>query len=111
MVQPMQLEQVLVNLITNALDALSDLADHQREITIQTALLLDDGISLRVLDNGPGMKPEQIKKIFDPFFTTKSEGMGLGLAISKSIIDNHGGRADCGNQPTMRHDFFHSTSC
>ncbi|UXX78978.1 ATP-binding protein [Reichenbachiella carrageenanivorans] len=87
---PGQLNQVFVNLINNAIDAL----DENGEIKIQTINLSDDTIEIRISDNGTGM-PEEVKaKIFDPFFTTKEigKGTGLGLSISHGIIEKHHGK-------------------
>ncbi|MCH7988788.1 MAG: PAS domain S-box protein [Planctomycetes bacterium] len=87
-----QIQQVLVNLIRNALDAMSEIDCDQSALKITTSLTTDDLIEVAVCDTGKGVPLEKKDQIFDPFFTTKSEGMGLGLAISRTIIESHGGR-------------------
>jgi C4-dicarboxylate-specific signal transduction histidine kinase len=86
-----QLQQVLINLIMNALEAMQLSAGPSRKLWIRSAKS-SDGISVQVQDSGPGIEPESVTRIFEPFFTTKSEGIGMGLSISHSIIESHGGR-------------------
>ena len=86
-----QLQQVLVNLITNAKHAMEDIAG-ERRLGISLRRSGPDHIRVRVEDSGPGIPAELISKVFDPFITTKSEGTGLGLSISYGIISEHGGR-------------------
>jgi two-component system sensor kinase FixL len=86
-----QLQQVLINLVINAVDAMRALLDRPRELLIKSAKHAD-GMLVQIQDSGTGFDPEQVNLIFDPFFTTKQEGMGLGLSISRSIIESHGGR-------------------
>jgi signal transduction histidine kinase len=85
-----QLQQVLLNLILNAADALADVVDRPRELTIVTRPQ-SGGVRVEVKDNGIGIEKEKLESIFQPFYTTKTNGMGLGLSISRSIIKNHGG--------------------
>jgi PAS domain S-box-containing protein len=87
-----QLQQVIMNLIRNAADAMSAVDDRPRRLTIRTEL--DDGgrVRLTVRDEGVGLVPEMIDKLFDAFYTTKNDGMGIGLSVSRSIIENHQGR-------------------
>jgi PAS domain S-box-containing protein len=85
-----QLQQVLMNLMLNSIDAMKDM-DGKREITIQSQQ--EDGqVLISVSDTGVGLPPEQADKIFSAFFTTKTHGTGMGLRISRSIIESHGGR-------------------
>ncbi len=86
-----QLQQVLLNLIMNSIDAMSSVTDRQKEIRIECSKHRD-GVVLQVRDNGDGVDPKQVDRIFEPFFTTKAKGVGMGLAISRSIIEAHGGR-------------------
>jgi two-component system NtrC family sensor kinase len=86
-----QLQQVLVNLITNAKHAMEDVVG-ERRLGISLRRGGPDHIRVRVEDSGPGIPAELISKVFDPFVTTKSEGTGLGLSISYGIISEHGGR-------------------
>ena len=87
-----QLQQVVLNLIMNAIEAMSDVADRPRELTIITRNTDPDQVVVSVEDSGPGLDPNAADKIFEPFYTTKSTGMGMGLSISRSIVQNHGGR-------------------
>jgi two-component system sensor kinase FixL len=86
-----QIEQVLVNLVRNAVDAMQDCSPDTRQLAI-TSSQNTDGIVVAVDDNGPGVATELASRIFDPFFTTKPDGIGLGLSLSHSIIEAHGGR-------------------
>jgi C4-dicarboxylate-specific signal transduction histidine kinase len=86
-----QLQQVLLNLILNAADALADVVDRPRELTIVTRPE-SGGVRVEVKDNGVGIEKEKLESIFQPFYTTKTNGMGLGLSISRSIIKNHRGQ-------------------
>jgi signal transduction histidine kinase len=87
-----QLQQVLLNLIMNGMEAMSSLADGRRELLIYSRLHESNQVLVGVQDSGIGIEPENLKKIFDPFYTTKSQGMGMGLAICRSIVENHGGK-------------------
>jgi two-component system sensor histidine kinase TtrS len=87
-----QLEQVVVNLMRNAIDALKHLPEKERHLTLQSALEENgDAVLVSVRDSGPGLPPEVRGHLFEPFFTTKATGMGLGLSISQNIIESHGG--------------------
>jgi PAS domain S-box-containing protein len=88
---PVQLRQVMVNLVMNAVDAMSSVADRQRVLKLKTELHQPDCL-ITVEDSGTGIDPQHVQRIFDPFFTTKSHGMGMGLAICRSVVENHGGR-------------------
>jgi C4-dicarboxylate-specific signal transduction histidine kinase len=88
---PVQLQQVLINLIVNAIEAMRTSTDRTRELRIRSANNAD-GILVQVQDSGPGIAPELADHIFEPFFTTKAEGTGMGLSISRSIIESHGGQ-------------------
>ena len=87
-----QLQQVLLNLILNAVDAMSSAEEGARELTISTEPSRTEGILVAVRDSGPGINPEHLDRIFKPFHTTKTSGLGMGLSICRSIIDAHGGR-------------------
>lgn len=86
-----QLQQVLINLVMNAVEAMSEIDDRRRELTVKTARA-DGGVSAAVSDCGVGIDAARLEQIFKPFHTTKSGGMGMGLAISRSIIESHGGK-------------------
>ena len=87
-----QIEQVLLNLLRNACEALHDVDVRPRRIVVSTQSGERGTIEVAVRDTGPGVSPAVADRLFQPFFTTKSDGMGLGLSISKSIIESHGGR-------------------
>jgi C4-dicarboxylate-specific signal transduction histidine kinase len=87
-----QLQQVVLNLITNAADAMQSVRDRARLLQVKSATHEPDGILIVVADAGTGIDWENSERIFDPFFTTKSNGMGLGLSICRSIVEAHGGR-------------------
>jgi two-component system sensor histidine kinase TtrS len=87
-----ELEQVVVNLLRNAIEAVGHNPTDQRRITIRSTFNADDVIHIEVRDNGPGMDPTALSEAFTPFYTTKRSGMGLGLAISRRIVEAHGGR-------------------
>jgi PAS domain S-box-containing protein len=86
-----QLQQVLVNLMMNSIDAMKDV-DGRRELTIQSQRGEDGQVLISVSDTGVGLPPQQADKIFNAFFTTKTQGTGMGLRISRSIVESHGGR-------------------
>jgi C4-dicarboxylate-specific signal transduction histidine kinase len=85
-----QLQQVLINLIMNAIEAVRTSTEGPRELQIRSAKSTA-GILVQVQDSGPGIGPEVADRIFEPFFTTKAGGIGMGLSISRSIIESHGG--------------------
>ncbi len=85
-----QIQQVLLNLIRNAVEAMQEVAT--RELTLSTRLVDDQTIEIVVADTGPGLAPEVVAKLFQPFVTTKEHGMGVGLSISRTIVEAHGGR-------------------
>jgi signal transduction histidine kinase len=87
-----QLQQVLLNLTRNALDALGPITGREKLLAIEAAVQDADNIRLTVSDSGTGIDGENLERIFDPFFTTKSNGMGMGLSICRSIVEAHGGR-------------------
>jgi signal transduction histidine kinase len=87
-----QLQQVIINLLRNASEAMSTIDDRPREIVIRTELDHDDCVMLSVRDVGVGFDSQNTDKLFDAFYTTKREGMGIGLSVSRSILESHGGR-------------------
>lgn len=89
---PIQLQQVLLNLVRNGLEAMSLPQEAPRELIVNASRHAPEGVILRVSDNGVGIDPATAERLFEPFFTTKPAGLGLGLAICRSIIEAHGGR-------------------
>jgi signal transduction histidine kinase len=86
-----QLQQVILNLVLNASDAMSAVDDRPRQLVIRTERE-DDHARLTVQDVGVGTEPSVVDKVFEPFYTTKTGGMGIGLSVSRSIIEMHRGR-------------------
>jgi signal transduction histidine kinase len=86
------LQQVLLNLILNGMDAMADGAEAMRLLTVRAETAKDGSVEVAVSDCGTGIPPDKVKRLFEPFFTTKPNGMGMGLAISQTIIEAHGGK-------------------
>jgi signal transduction histidine kinase len=87
-----QLQQVILNLLANASDAMSTIDDRPRKLLIKTEQDEGDGVRLTVQDAGVGFDPQTADRLFDPFYSTKDNGMGIGLSVSRSIIESHRGR-------------------
>ena len=96
---PVQLQQVLVNLITNAAEAMRETVGRPRIVTIRSRLGEDETVVVSVEDTGSGLDPQTLDRIFDSFYTTKAEGIGVGLSISRSIIEAHGGQLSAAPAP------------
>lgn len=92
MVDPIQVEQVLLNLVRNSMDALSGVEEERRQIVIRATRYQRSSVRVCISDSGHGCPPDVTDRLFEPFFTTKHNGLGIGLGISQSIIDAHGGR-------------------
>jgi C4-dicarboxylate-specific signal transduction histidine kinase len=87
-----QLQQVILNLLANASDAMSTVDDRPRKLLIKTEQDEGDGVRLTVQDAGAGFDPQTAGRLFDAFYSTKNDGMGIGLSVSRSIIESHHGR-------------------
>jgi signal transduction histidine kinase len=87
-----QLQQVILNLLLNAAEAMRQVDDRPRQLVIRTHRDEDDGVRLSVQDAGVGFDPSDLERFFDAFYTTKSDGMGIGLSVSRKIIESHHGR-------------------
>lgn len=85
------IEQILINLIKNATEAMRSIAPADRRLQVKSCINSDKEVAVSIEDSGPGLSEYEINKIFEPFYTTKPEGMGMGLAITRSIIHSHGG--------------------
>jgi two-component system sensor kinase FixL len=90
MIDKVQVQQVVMNLVRNAIEAMA--AVEERRLTVGAGIAEDGMIEVSIADTGPGLPPDVAARLFQPFVTTKDKGMGLGLSISRSIIDNLGGR-------------------
>src|SRR5881628_988514 len=106
-----QLQQVILNLLRNAADAMSGIDDRPKQLVIRTERVDDDGVCLSVQDAGVGFAPEDIDRMFDAFYTTKSGGMGIGLSVSRSIIERHRGRLWAARNDDQGATFAFSIPC
>ena len=95
----LQFQQVLLNLVMNGMDAMADAPAGRRQLTLRTARNGDGDAEITVIDTGHGIDPTDLPRLFDSFFTTKKDGMGLGLALSRSIVQAHRGRIWAENNP------------
>jgi signal transduction histidine kinase len=87
-----QLQQVVLNVIMNAIEAMSEVREGPRELMISTSEVESGSVLVAISDTGPGLSPASLARIFQAFYTTKASGLGLGLSICRSIIEAHGGR-------------------
>ena len=87
-----QLQQVILNLIDNAIEAMNAVSDDSRVLHLKTEPKDGENVRITVQDSGPEIDAENTERIFDRFFSTKSQGMGMGLSICRSIVEAHGGR-------------------
>jgi PAS domain S-box-containing protein len=94
-----QLQQVLLNLLLNAFDAVGANRVRDRLVTVVTAMASSEMVRVAVRDGGVGIPADKLEEIFQPFFTTKTEGLGMGLSVSRSIVEGHGGRLSAENNP------------
>jgi two-component system sensor kinase FixL len=101
-----QIQQVILNLVRNSIDAMQETPEPQREIVLRTQLDAEGDVEFMVADRGPGMDESIAEELFNPFFTTKPGGTGLGLSISRSIVRAHGGRLWCSANPGGGARFF-----
>jgi signal transduction histidine kinase len=87
-----QLQQVILNIVTNAIDSMRTINDRVRMLRVRSRPFDSNGVAVSVQDSGTGIDPQNVDRIFDAFFSTKTNGMGMGLAICRSIVEAHGGR-------------------
>ncbi len=102
---PVQIQQVLVNLVRNAFEALGEAGTPDASVVLETLPGPDGGVGFAVTDNGGGIAQEQSAQIFDAFFSTRARGMGMGLAISRTLVEAHHGRLDVECDPGTRTTF------
>jgi two-component system sensor kinase FixL len=100
LVHPDQIQQVIVNLVRNAIESLARHEGTDRELTLRTSATATGGVELAVCDNGPGVAPEMTPRLFDPFHTSKESGTGLGLAMSRTIVRQYGGTLNYQPRPS-----------
>jgi signal transduction histidine kinase len=98
-VNPVHLQQVLLNLVLNAMDATAGRSPAEGQVTIRTAVINNDTVKVSIADSGCGIPADKLQQIFEPFFTTKEKGTGLGLAIARTIIERSGGEISAENRP------------
>ncbi|MEE8452597.1 MAG: ATP-binding protein, partial [Thermoguttaceae bacterium] len=94
-----QIEQVIANLVQNAIDAMREMPTEQRRLTVETSLSENNEIRVAVRDSGKGITQAELDRVFDAFYTTKDDGMGMGLAICRSIVEDHDGRLQATRNP------------
>ena len=105
-INKVQIQQVLINLMTNAAESMTGDESAERVIVLQTAASGEGVVKVAVRDFGPGIEEERSSKIFEPFFTTKRSGLGMGLSLSRSIIESHGGHIWAENNPDKGITFY-----
>ena len=101
-----QLQQVLLNLLLNAFDAMADCPPREREIHVRAVRDGGQMVEITVSDHGTGLTVDELEKVFQPFYTTKHDGLGMGLSITRSIIEAHGGRLWAENNPDRGATFY-----
>ena len=101
-----QLQQVLVNLIRNGFDAMNSVSIGERTLVIETADDMASGVHVSVHDTGVGVDEQNMQSLFTPFHTTKAKGLGMGLSISRSIIEEHRGRIWAERNPDRGMSFY-----
>ncbi len=105
-VDRIQIEQVIVDLVQNGIEAMAGTENDRRELRIATSSNGADAVQVAVCDHGEGVAPESLDRVFEPFYTTKNDGMGMGLAICRSIVEDHGGCLWATNNPDRGTTFY-----
>ncbi|HET9983678.1 MAG TPA: ATP-binding protein, partial [Longimicrobiales bacterium] len=96
---PVQLQQVVLNLVLNGFDAMEEVPPEERSLSVRVSRSAEGGVEIAVRDRGPGVEPHRLPRIFDPFYTTKGSGMGMGLYVTRAIVDAHGGSITAASEP------------
>ena len=108
MADSIQIEQVILNLLYNAIEAMNETGIGTREVVVSSRQVEGDQLEVMVRDTGPGLGPDTVDRLFDTFFSTKEHGMGLGLAISRGIVEAHGGQLWADSEPGTGATFYFS---
>ena len=103
---PVHLQQVVLNLVLNGMDAMAEIPEERRRLTVRTGHGDNGTVKVAVSDCGPGIPTDQLQKLFEPFFTTKKDGMGMGLSIARTIIEAHHGQIWAENNPSIGATFY-----
>lgn len=98
-VDPVQIQQVMLNLVRNAIEAIDEAGSDTRLITLKSRATPQEGVAFSVIDTGPGIGAAELERIFDPFYTSKIDGVGIGLALCRSIIEDHEGQLHAAAEP------------
>jgi signal transduction histidine kinase len=106
-----QIQQVILNLLRNAVDAMSEVNGRTKQLIVRTERTQRDSVCLSVEDVGVGIDPNKAERLFDPFFTTKATGMGIGLSVSRAIIERHRGRLWAAPKDSPGTTFLFSIPC
>jgi signal transduction histidine kinase len=106
-ISAVQVEHVLLNLIRNAIEAIAETDAKSGTITVKTQVDAAQTVRVTIRDTGPGLDAESVEQVFEPFYTTKRDGLGMGLRISRSIVESHGGRVWA--EPSAEGGIFHVT--
>ncbi|MBX6365940.1 MAG: hypothetical protein IRZ00_19000 [Gemmatimonadetes bacterium] len=96
---PVQLQQVVLNLVLNGFDAMQAMPTEERRLAVRIARSADGGVEIAVADRGPGIEAQRLARIFEPFYTTKGSGMGMGLYVTRAIVEAHGGSIEAASDP------------